>query len=82
MLSLTAQAQTKPTATVERLHLAIANGDRATAAAPLSAEVQIFESGYVERSREEYLSHHFESDAKFARAVARTVTRQSEQVAG
>lgn len=82
MLSVTAQAQTKPTATVEQLHLAIAKGDRATAASILGAEVQIFESGYVERSRDEYLSHHFDSDAKFAKAVVRKVTRQSEQVAG
>jgi ketosteroid isomerase-like protein len=36
----------------------------------------------VERSRDEYLSHHFEADAKFAQTVKRKVVWRSEQMAG
>jgi len=75
-------AQSTPTEIVEQFHRAIARGDRAAAAAAMAANVQIFESGYVERSRDEYLSHHFEADAKFAKTVARKVVSQSEQVSG
>ena len=62
--------------------LAIVKADRTAAASVLAADVQIFESGFVERSRDEYLSNHFESDAKFAKAVKRKVTKRSEQVTG
>ncbi len=77
-----AGAQTGPSDAWEKFHLAIANADRAAAASVLAADVQIFESGFVERSRDEYLTHHFEADAKFAKAVPRRVTRHSEQAAG
>lgn len=82
MLATAAGAQTSPTGAVEGLHRAIATADRAVAAAVLAADVQIFESGAVERSRDEYLAHHFEADAKFAKTVTRKVTRHSEQVTG
>ncbi len=36
----------------------------------------------MERSRDEYLSHHFEADAKFAKTVTRKVIRHSEHVTG
>lgn len=75
-------AQPTPTEVVERLHRAIGSGDGAGATATLASGVQIFESGYVERSRDEYLSHHFDADAKFAKTVKRTVIRQDAQVAG
>ena len=39
-------------------------------------------SGYVERSRDEYLSHHFDSDTKFAQTVTRKVVRRNELVGG
>ena len=81
-LSTLVGAQTGPSGVWENFHLAVANADRATAASVLAADVQIFESGFVERSRDEYLAHHFEADAKFAKAVPRRVTRHSEQVAG
>jgi ketosteroid isomerase-like protein len=78
----TGHAQATPNETVERLHRAIAQGDRTAASATLAANVRIFESGYVERSRDEYLSHHFEADAKFAQTVKRKVVWRSEQMAG
>jgi ketosteroid isomerase-like protein len=81
-LSTLVNAQTGPSAVWEKFHLAVANSDRAAAASVLAADVQIFESGFVERSRDEYLTHHFEADAKFAKAVPRKVNRRSEQTAG
>ena len=80
--AMSAVAQSAPAEVVERLHRAIAIGDTAGATAILAIDVQIFESGYVERTRDEYLAHHFEADAKFAKAVKRTVVRQNVQVAG
>jgi hypothetical protein len=82
MLSTMAHAQTSPSNAWDGLHLAIRGADRAAATSVLAADVQIFESGYVERSRDEYLSHHFDSDAKFAKTVTRKVIKHSEQVAG
>jgi hypothetical protein len=82
MLPTLAFSQTGPSVAWDAFHLAIVRADRAAAASVLAADVQIFESGFVERSRDEYLSHHFEADAKFARTVARKVIRRSEQVAG
>jgi hypothetical protein len=75
-------AQAAPSNAWEGFHLAITKADRAAAASVLAADVQIFESGFVERSRDEYLSHHFDADAKFARTVTRKVIRHSEQIAG
>ena len=80
--STLAHAQTSASNAWDGLHRAIVKADRAAAASLLAAGVQIFESGFVERSRDEYLSHHFEADAKFAKTVRRKVTRHSEQIAG
>jgi hypothetical protein len=79
-LSTMAHAQTSPSNTWDGFHLAIRGGDRAAATSVLAADVQIFESGFVERSRDEYLSHHFEADAKFSKTVKRRVIKHSEQV--
>lgn len=80
--STAAHAQKSPSNAWDGFHLAIVKADRAAAASVLAADVQIFESGFVERSRDEYLSSHFESDAKFAKAVTRKVTKRSEQMTG
>jgi hypothetical protein len=82
ILSTVAHAQTSPSNSWDGFHRAIVKADRAAAASLLAADVQIFESGFVERSRDEYLRNHFESDAKFAKAVTRKVTKRSEQMAG
>jgi len=82
MLSTLVNAQAGPSNVWDKFHLAVANSDRAAATSVLAADVQIFESGFVERSRDEYLTHHFEADAKFAKAVTRKVIRHSEQTAG
>ena len=82
ILSTAAYAQKSPSNSWDGFHFAIVKADRTAAASVLAAEVQIFESGFVERSRDEYLSNHFESDAKFAKAVTRKVIKRSEQMAG
>jgi ketosteroid isomerase-like protein len=82
MLSALVGAQSGPGNVWDRFHLAVANSDRAAAASALAVDVQIFESGFVERSRDEYLTHHFDADARFAKSVARKVMRHSEQTAG
>ena len=81
-LSTLVNAQTGPSDIWDKFHLAIANSDRAAAASVLAVDVQIFESGFAERSRDEYLTHHFEADAKFAKSVPRKVIRHNEQTAG
>ena len=82
MLSTTVNAQTSPGSTWDRFHSAIAQSDLAAATSLLAVDVQIFESGFVERSRDEYLARHFEADAKFAKSVTRKVIRRSEQTSG
>lgn len=82
ILSTVAHAQKSASNSWDGFHLAIVKADRTAAASVLAADVQIFESGFVERSRDEYLSNHFESDAKFAKALTRKVTKRSEQMAG
>ena len=82
MVVTLAHAQAGPSSTWDGFHAAIVKADRAAATSALAADVQIFESGFVERSREEYLSHHFDADAKFAKTVTRKVLKHGEQVAG
>ena len=81
-LAAPAHAQAGPSNVWDGFHAAIVKADRAAATSALAADVQIFESGYVERSRDEYMSHHFDADAQFAKSVTRKVQKRAEQVAG
>ncbi len=56
--------------------------DKAAAVALLSPEVLIFESGYVERSRTEYASHHLDGDIAFSKTASRKVLGQGERTEG
>lgn len=69
-------------ATVEAFHRALRAADMNGAAALLAKDALIYESGGVERSKTEYSSHHLPADAAFAKAVIRTVTRQSGDARG
>ncbi len=77
---LPAQAQSAQTAgeAANSFHAALKRGDRDAAAALLSPAILIYESGYVERSKEEYMSHHLGGDVEFAAATARKVLRHAE----
>lgn len=80
-LSLPALAAT-PADVVAAFHQALAAGDAAKATALLSSKVEIYESGYVERSRDEYAAHHLGADMQYAGATNSRVLRQSERIAG
>ena len=67
---------------VAKFHQALQKTDLIAAAAQLSSDVLIFESGGVERSRAEYVSHHLPADAAFAKVTTRTVTAQTAKAVG
>jgi ketosteroid isomerase-like protein len=67
----------QPAAVVDAFHDALRRGDTADAAALLSDDALIFESGGVERSKAEYAAHHLPADAAFAKGVSSQVTRRS-----
>jgi len=71
-----------PSDTVAAFHAAITAGDKTRALAMLSPAIMIYESGYVERSRDEYASHHLGGDMEFAKGVKRKVLKHSERVDG
>lgn len=71
-----------PSDTVAAFHAAITAGDKTRALAMLSPTIMIYESGYVERSRDEYASHHLGGDMEFAKGVKRRVLKHSERVDG
>jgi ketosteroid isomerase-like protein len=71
-----------PTEVVGEYHSALASGDKAKALSLLSPAVQIFESGYAEKSKDEYAGHHLPADMAFAKTVSRRVLKGSERIAG
>jgi ketosteroid isomerase-like protein len=71
-----------PTEVVAEYHAALASGNTAKALSLLSPAVQIFESGYVEKSKDEYAGHHLPADMAFAKTVNRKVLKDSERIAG
>ncbi|MDK6076023.1 YybH family protein [Massilia varians] len=71
-----------PTETLSAFHEALVAGDKAKALALLSPEIAIYEAGYVERSRDEYASHHLGGDMEFAKTSSRKVLKQSERIDG
>jgi hypothetical protein len=71
-----------PAETVAEFHEALSAGKSEQAGALLSPDIQIYESGYVERSREEYTGHHLKADIEFAKATKNKVLKQSERIDG
>lgn len=71
-----------PSDTVSAFHAAIHAGDKTRALALLSPAIVIYEAGHVERSRDEYASHHLGSDMEFGKAVTRKVLKHSERIDG
>lgn len=69
-------------ASLAAFHAALAKGDKDIALALLAPKVAIYESGYVEASRDEYASHHLSGDIAFAKTSTRKVLKQSEKVEG
>lgn len=71
-----------PTETVAAFHTALAAGNAERVTELMSPEIQIYESGYVERSRDEYAGHHLAADIAFAKATSVKVIRQDERTGG
>lgn len=71
-----------PIETLAAFHDALATGDKAKALNLLSPGVAIYESGYVERSRDEYAHHHLGGDMEFAKNSTRKVLKQTERIDG
>lgn len=71
-----------PTEKVAAFHQALANGKLEQVSTLLSPDIQIYESGYVERSRKEYAGHHLPADIEFAKATTNKVLKQTERVEG
>ena len=69
-------------AAVEAFHTALHRGDERGAAALLSDDALIFESGGVERNKAEYEARHLPADAEFSQAVSSTVTRRTARSDG
>jgi ketosteroid isomerase-like protein len=82
LVGLNAFAGATPSETINAFHAAIAAGDKKTVNSLLSPEVIIYESGHVERSRDEYFGHHLGADMEFAKATKRTVVKHIEHVEG
>lgn len=71
-----------PATTVDAFHTALAAGDRDAALALLAEDLTVFESGWAERSREEYAGHHLGADMEFSAATAREIVARSSGEAG
>jgi ketosteroid isomerase-like protein len=67
---------------VKTFHTALREGNAAVARASLADDVLIVEGGGVERSADEYASHHMLSDMKFLAAVKGEVIEHQTVVQG
>lgn len=69
-------------AVVDAFHAALGRGDTTAALSHLAGNALIYESGGVERGRQEYAAHHLGADSAFAQAVPGTVTRRAGEAVG
>ena len=67
---------------VDSFHAALRRGDTKAALSYLAKDALIYESGGVERGRQEYASHHLGADAAFAQAVPGKVSRRAGETLG
>lgn len=74
-------AEQAVSSTLDSFQQAIVENDTEDARAILADSVRILEGGNVE-TREEYLSHHFQSDGQFLSAMNREVEARSVQMRG
>jgi ketosteroid isomerase-like protein len=63
--------------TVTAFHAALHAGQKDKALGYMAPTVLIYESGHVERSRDEYASHHLGADMEFAKSTTRKVLRHT-----
>jgi hypothetical protein len=72
----------EPKEVLAAFHAALAAGNKAKAIELMSPSVAIYESGYVEASRDEYAGHHLGDDIIFAKTTTRKVLKHSERIEG
>src|SRR5687767_9111337 len=78
----TSSRSMSPEATVQAFHDALAAADPAAVKALLEPEVLIFEAGNIERSLDEYETHHLPADLKFMSSVTYRQERQTAHTEG
>ncbi|NNG21570.1 YybH family protein [Telluria aromaticivorans] len=71
-----------PKEALATFHDALTSGDKTKALSLLAPDIAIYESGYVERSRDEYAHHHLGGDMEFAKTSTRKVLKQTERIDG
>ncbi|GAB3253040.1 YybH family protein [Chitinimonas naiadis] len=78
----TLAAPLSPMEVVETFHASMAAGKQAEVEALLLPDVLIYESGYVERSRKEYASHHLPEDIAYAKISPTHVLKRNMMETG
>lgn len=78
---MTAEAQ-EAAKIVDAFHAALGRNDPAGGLALLADDALIYESGYAERSKAEYASHHAGADAAYASALPSVLARRSGTATG
>ncbi len=79
---LASAAAKDPVAAVEAFHAALSAGSAEKVEALLDPNVLIMEGGNVERSRQEYASHHLPADLKFMSAMRYRLQRKTGDTVG
>tara|TARA_R110001606_G_scaffold288212_4_gene436371 strand:- start:3374 stop:3862 length:489 start_codon:yes stop_codon:yes gene_type:complete len=75
-------ADSAPGKTVSAFHQALASNDADTARSLLADDVLIFEGGGIERSADEYASHHMLADMKYIAALKSTTLEHQVNIMG
>ncbi len=75
-------AAAEAAAVVDRFHAALNAGDTTAAAALMSDEVLVLESGGAEHSKSVYAAHHLAADAAFQKAAQETQLRRVGDASG
>ncbi len=75
-LAAGAQAPTTPSETVDAFHKAMRVGDGKAALAFMARDVNIYEQGYVETTREQYAANQLADANRFAKLTERRVMRR------
>lgn len=74
--------QTPAGQVVQQFHQALQQGNRDAVLAQLAPDVQIFEGGGVERSRDEYKTHHLDADIKYLKQISSKLLEQQIEIVG
>lgn len=69
-----------PREALESFHSALAINDKAKAISLLSPNATIYESGYVEHTRQEYIDQHLAGDIDFAKTTKRKSLQSTEKL--